>query len=100
MEEPVSTAISNMREDTREYKAAKALEAALNDIGWSPVKFAESVTTFHRTLQQTLMRTIVEVIKKCGSEEYGTDLRNRATKALCKDIISTGVLENNPLPYV
>ena len=89
-----------MREDTREYKAAKALEDALNDIGWSPVKFAESVTTFHRTLQQTLMRTIVEVIKKCGSEEYGTDLRNRATKALCKDIIATGVFENNPLPYV
>ena len=86
--------------NTKEYKAAMALSDALNEIGWSPKRFAESTTTFHRTLQQTLMRTIVEIIKTFGNENYRADSRNQATKDLCQKIISTGVLNNSFLPFI
>ena len=86
--------------NTREYKAAMALSDALNEIGWSPKRFAESTVTLHRTIQQNLMRTIVEIIKTFGSEEYKADSRNQATKDLCKKIISTGVLNNSYLPFI
>ena len=57
-------------ENSREFKVAKELERALNDYGWNEKRFALSVTTFHRTLQQTLFRSMVEVIKTMGSEDY------------------------------
>ena len=44
-------------QNSREYKAAQELERALNDMGWSPKRFAESTRFYHRTLQQELMRT-------------------------------------------
>jgi len=44
-------------ENSREFKAAKELEHALNDYGWNNKRFASAVTTFHRTLQQTLFRS-------------------------------------------
>ena len=43
-------------QNTQEYKAAKDLERALNDYGWSPERFAESTRCFHRTLQQNLVQ--------------------------------------------
>ena len=46
-------------ENSREFKAAKELEHALNDYGWNEKRFASAVTTFHRTLQQTLFRSMV-----------------------------------------
>ena len=67
-------------QNTQEYKAAKDLERALNDYGWNPERFAESTRRFHRTLQQNLVKTIVAIIRMVGSENYGTDLRNRADR--------------------
>ena len=66
-------------EGSREYKAAQELERALNDYSWNPKKFAESTRYYHRTLQQELMKTIVEIIRMVGSKDYGTDLRNQAS---------------------
>ena len=37
-------------QNSREYKAAQELERALNDMGWSPKRFAESTRFYHRTL--------------------------------------------------
>lgn len=34
-------------QNTREYKAAKDLERALNDYSWNPTIFAESTSYFH-----------------------------------------------------
>ena len=53
-------------QNTREYKAAKDLERALNDYGWNPERFAESTRYFHRTLQQNLVKTIVAIIRNGG----------------------------------
>lgn len=87
-------------QNTREYKAAQGLERALNDYGWNPALFAESTRYFHRTLQQTLIKTVVAIIRMVGSESYGTDLRNRASHKLCKRIVESGVLDDTHLPFI
>ena len=87
-------------QNTREYKAAKDLEGALNDYGWNPAIFAESTRYFHRTLQQNLVRTIVAIIKIVGSEDYRTDLRNQASHELCKRIVESRILDDTHLPFI
>lgn len=87
-------------ENSREFKAAKELEHALNDYGWDEKKFALSVAIFHRTLQQTLFRSVVEVIRIMGSESYGYDLRNKALHEICKKIVDSGVLEDETIPFI
>lgn len=87
-------------QNTREYKAAQDLERALNDYGWNPALFAESTRYFHRTLQQTLIKTVVAIIRTVGSDNYGTDLRNRASHELCKRIVESGLLDDTHLPFV
>ena len=87
-------------ENSREFKAAKELEHALNDYGWNEKRFASAVTTFHRTLQQTLFRSMVEVIRVMGSEDYGYDLRNKASHEICKRIVESGVLEDDMIPFI
>lgn len=87
-------------ENSREFKAAKELEHALNDYGWNERRFALSVATFHRTLQQTLFRSMVEVIRIMGSEDYRYDLRNKASHEICKKIVDSGVLEDYHLPFI
>ena len=82
-------------ENSREFKAAKELEHALNDYGWNGKRFASAVTTFHRTLQQTLFRSMVEVIKTMGSEGYGYGINTE-----CKKIVESGVLEEDTIPFI
>lgn len=86
--------------NTREYKAAQGLEDALNDYCWSPQKFAVCIGPFHKTLQQTLMRTIVAVIKNMGADNYSVDSRNRASHELCKKIVNSGLLDETTLPMI
>ncbi len=87
-------------QNSREFKAAKDLERAMNDYGWNPQKFAESTGYFHRTLQQNLVKTIVAIIRMVGSENYGTDLRNKASHELCKRIVESGLLDDTYLPFI
>ena len=78
-------------EYSREFKAAKELEHALNDYVWNGKRFA---------LQQTLFRSMVEVIKMIGSKDYGYDLRNEASHEICKKIVESGVLEDETIPFI
>lgn len=82
----------------KEYKAAMALEDAINDYGWDPKKFAKACTTFHRTLQQTLFRTIVEVLICYADEKRGTDPRNQASKEGSQQILK--VLKEIHAPFI
>lgn len=84
----------------QEYKAVKDLENAINDYNWHPRRFAENITFMHKTLQQTLIRTIVEVIKKVGEEDYPVDSRNKASHVLCREIIRSGLLDEITLPLI
>lgn len=86
--------------NSREFKAAKELEHALNDCGWNEKRFASACMTFHRTLQQTLFRSMVEVIKIMGNEDYRYDLRNKASHEICKKIIESDVLEDETIPFI
>lgn len=85
---------------SQEYKAVKSLGNAINDYNWSPRRFAENITSMHKTLQQTLMRTIVEVIRKVGDENYPVDSRNKASHVLCREIIRSGLLDEITLPLI
>ena len=87
-------------QSSQEYKAVKALEGVMNDYNWSPSRFEESITFMHKTLQQTLIRTIVEVIKKVGEEDYPVDSRNKASHVLCREIIRSGLLDESTLPFI
>lgn len=87
-------------ENSREFKAAMELENALNDMSWDSRKFAESIIYYHRTLQQTLFRSIIEVIKVMGSENYGYDLRNEASHNIARNIVESGILDNESIPFI
>lgn len=82
----------------KEYQAAMALEDAINDFSWNPKKFAQACTTFHRTLQQTLFRTIVEVLICYADENRGTDPRNQASKEGSQQILK--VLKEIHVPFI
>lgn len=64
----------------REYQAAKMMEDFINDFGWNPRKFAKAYCAMHRTLQQSLFRTMVEVLIAFASDDRGVDPRNEASK--------------------
>lgn len=85
---------------SKEFSTAMLLEQALNDYSWSPTKFAESVGYIHKTLQQTLVRTIVATIKELGSAHHSVDARNRASHELCKEILDSGILDHCSLPMI
>lgn len=83
-------------ENSREFKAAMELENALNDMSWDSRKFAESIIYYHRTL----FRSIIEVIKVMGSENYGYDLRNEASHNIARNIVESGILDNESIPFI
>ena len=87
-------------ENSRKFKVAIVLVLAKNKKKKKKKRFASVVTTFHRTLQQTLFRSMVEVIKIMGSEGYGYDLRNKYSHEICKKIVESGVLDDKRIPFI
>ena len=85
---------------SKEYSTAMLMEQALNDYSWSPTKFAECIGCIHKSLQQTLVRTIVAVIKEIGSEQHSVDAHKRASHDLCKKIVDSGLLDDYTLPMI
>lgn len=85
---------------SKEFNTVMVLGDAMNDYCWSPQRFAESIPYLHKTLQQTLMRTIVAVIKKMGADDYSVDMRNKASYELCKCIVNSGLLDEWTLPLI
>lgn len=85
---------------SKEYSTAMLLEQSLNDYSWSSKKFAESIGYIHKTFQQTLVRTIIAVIKEMGSEHQSVDARNIASHELCKRIIDSGLFDDGILSMI
>ena len=67
-------------------------------IGWNEKRFALATTTFHQTLQQTLFRTIVEILTVYADPQRRTDLRNEASKEGAKKLME--VLEELHIPFI
>lgn len=84
--------------NSREYKAAMALEDAINDFGWNPKKFAQACTTMHRTLQQSLFRTLVAVLREYADPNRSVDPRNEASKEGSRKLLE--VIDEMYIPFI
>ena len=82
----------------REYQAAKMMEDFINDFGWNPEKFAQACCTMHRTLQQSLFRTIVKVLIVFADENRAIDPRNAASKEGSQKLLK--VLREIHAPFI
>ena len=87
-----------MNKESREYKAAKALEDSINDMSWNPIEFAEATLTFHRTLQQTLFRTLVAVLREYADPNRSVDPRNEASKDGSRKLLE--VIDTLYIPFI
>ena len=87
-----------MNKESREYKAAKALEDSINDMSWNTKEFAEATLTFHRTLQQTLFRTLVAVLREYADPNRSVDPRNEASKDGSRKLLE--VIDTLYIPFI
>ena len=86
-------------ENSREYKAAKQLEYAMNDFGFKPERFAQALPYFHKTLEQTFFRTVkASITAMAGRDPRCIDDRNRASYEMCQTLAS--MLEDTRLPFI
>ncbi|WP_455606359.1 hypothetical protein [Bacteroides sp.] len=86
-------------EKSREYKTAKELEQALNDMGFNPKRFAETLPYFHKTLEQTFFRVMKACITGMAKREPNhIDGRNRAAYEMCRMLAP--MLEEIRLPFI
>lgn len=76
-------------ENSREYKAAKQLEYAMNDLGFKSERFAQALPYFHKTLEQTFFRTVkASITAMAGRDSRCIDDRNRASYEMCQMLAS------------
>lgn len=87
-------------ENSKEYKLAKEIERAINDYGFNNKKFAETLGTFHKTLESNFTRLLVECIRYLAADNRYIDGRNRNSQNVAK--ILNDALEQNDwcLPYI
>lgn len=85
-------------EQSREYKAAKMLENAVNDYSFNPKRFAETLPYMHRTLQQSIFRLVVAIINFMADDGYRTDERNQASHDISKKLVR--ILQNEYIPFI
>ena len=86
-------------EDSREFKAARALEDAINSFSFNPDRFAEAIPYMHRTLQQNFFRLVRScVCKMANAESWRIDPRNEASHRMCEAIAEP--MSEYSLPYI
>lgn len=90
---------SDNLEDSREFKAARALEDVINSFSFNPDRFAEAIPYMHRTLQQNFFRLVRScVCKMANAESWRIDPRNEASHRMCKAIAEP--MSEYSLPYI
>lgn len=90
---------SETLEDSREFKAARALEDAINSFSFNPERFAEAIPYMHRTLQQNFFRLVRScVTKMANAESWRIDPRNEASHRMCKAVAE--IMGEHSLPYI
>ena len=86
-------------QESREYKAAMALENVINSFSFNPDRFAEAIPYMHRTLQQNFFRLVRScVCKMANAESWRIDPRNEASHKMCKAIAEP--MSEYSLPYI
>lgn len=87
-----SNTTSNMKTTEELNKEAlDALESALNNCGFNPNEFIKETNTWHRYLQNELVKLARAIIKNAASDDYKFDGRNEWAHVTSKEI-----LKNNP----
>lgn len=61
---------------------------SVNSFSSSQTEFIDGFSRQHRTLQQSMMKTMLSIIEHVASDEFKTDLRNEDTKKVAKMIVS------------
>ena len=90
---------SDNLEDSREFKAVRALEDAINSFSFNPDRFAEAIPYMHRTLQQNFFRLVRSCVSKmANAESWRIDPRNEASHKMCKAIAEP--MSEYSLPYI
>lgn len=85
-------------QQTKEYKAAKMFENAVNDYSFDPKKFAETLPYMHRTLQQSIFRLVAAIITFMADDGYRTDERNQASHDISKKLVE--ILKEEYIPFI
>lgn len=81
--------------DELEKRMAKVVDDFSNTV--NNFRYNENAEAFykafrsqHRTLQQSMMRTMLAVIEKVATDEtYGTDARNADTRKICTNLLDS-----------
>lgn len=74
-----------VNENSREYKFAKEVERSLNVFGFDNKQFAETLGTFHKTLEQNFTRLMVECIRYLAKDNNRfIDQRNKGSHEVAK----------------
>lgn len=72
---------------SKEYQLAKQMEDVANNLSFDPRKVAEVIPCMHRTLQQSIWRMLRAMIEVYGSDDFRTDLRNKASHEEAKAML-------------
>jgi|GEM_PF-1566826 hypothetical protein len=59
----------------------------VNNFSFDRTAFADAFKKEHRTLQQSMMRAMIECISVAASDDYSYDDRNKASHETCKLMI-------------
>ena len=75
---------------------ANELLTFVNSYGFDRETFAKTICKGHRTLQQSVMRLFIEMIREMSKNSY--DDRNEASVELAKRIME--IADGFPLPFI
>lgn len=84
--------------ENKEKQVTKELMAYLNSYSCNPAKLAKALAEQHPTLQQKLVKTIVEYLKIISNENFYYDDRNKQAVAFAKDVKEADLLEKYKYP--
>ena len=68
-------------------KALEALNDALNDYGFQHHKFVNQTNTWHRYLQNELVKLAIAILQNAASDTYQYDPRNSWAHYKAKEIL-------------
>lgn len=76
-----------LEQQEKSQKVINDFGSLVNNFNFDAKPFIEAFTREHRTLQQSMFRTIIELVCFMASDEYRTDGRNEQSKEMAKMLV-------------
>ena len=86
--------------ENKEKQVTQEIMAYLNSSSCNPLKLARVLAEQHPTLQQRLVKTMVEYLKMNSNENFYSDDRNKEAVAFAKDVEKAGLLNKYKFPII